>query len=108
MVFIRHILEEIRYLVQESEGLEYKDFVNNETLKRAFVRSLEVIGEATKNVSAEFRERYPNIKWREMAGLRDKLIHHYFGVNLKRVWDVVVTQIPKLKAQIGVILKEKW
>ena len=70
MVFIRHILEEIRYLVQESEGLEYKDFVNNETLKRAFVRSLEVIGEATKNVSAEFRERCPNIKWKEMAGLR--------------------------------------
>jgi uncharacterized protein with HEPN domain len=107
MAFIRHILEEVHYLMQESEDLEYKDFVSNETLKRAFVRSLEVIGEATKNLSAEFRERYPHIKWREIAGLRDKLIHHYFGVNLKRVWDVVVTQIPKLKDQIEGILEDK-
>jgi uncharacterized protein with HEPN domain len=104
-VFIEHILAEINYLLKESKNLKYEDLIEDETLKRAFVRSLEVIGEATKNLSAEFRDKYPEIKWREIAGLRDKLIHHYFGVNLKRVWDVIENKIPELKKQIEKILE---
>lgn len=104
-VFIEHILAEISYLLKESKNLKYEDLIEDETLKRAFVRSLEVIGEATKNLSTEFRDKYPEIKWREIAGLRDKLIHHYFGVNLKRVWDVIENKIPELKKQIEGIIE---
>ena len=77
-VFIRHILDEIDCLIGSSKGLEYEGLIKDETLKRAFVRSLEVIGEATKNISWEFRQKYPDIEWRELTGLRDKLIHRYF------------------------------
>ena len=80
--------------------------MKNETLKRAFLRSLEVVGEATKNISMDFREKYPQIKWRELAGLRDKLIHQYFGVNWNRVWDVIKNWIPEIKEDIERILNE--
>ena len=80
-VFIRHILDEIAFIIKESRDLNYEDLVSNETLKRAVVRSLEIIGEATKNLSEDFRKKYSDVEWRELAGLRDKLIHHYFSIN---------------------------
>jgi uncharacterized protein with HEPN domain len=84
----------------------YEDFIKDETLKRSFVRSLEIIGEATKNLPDDFRSKYPQVQWKEMAGLRDILIHRYFGVNYKSVWDVIKNKIPKLKEQIENILGE--
>ena len=104
-VFIQHIRDEINYLIKESKNLTYESFIKNETLKRAFTRSLEIIGEATKNISTDFRERYPGIGWKELTGLRDKLIHHYFGV-WNRVWDVIENLIPKLNGLIKKILEE--
>jgi len=80
-VFIQHISDEINFLTKESKKLSFENFLKNETLKRAFTRSLEIIGEATKNISTDFRERHPEIGWKELTGLRDKLIHYYFGVN---------------------------
>ena len=70
------------------------------------MRSLEVIGEATKNISMDFREKHSNIKWKDLAGLRDKLIHKYFGIRCDIVWDIVKTRIPELKEKIQSILKE--
>jgi len=70
------------------------------------LRSLEVIGEATKNISMDFREKHSNIKWKDLAGLRDKLIHKYFGIRWDIVWDIVKTRIPELKEKIQSILKE--
>lgn len=102
--FLIHILQEVEYLQQKSKGLEFEKFVKDETLKRSFLRSLEVIGEAAKNVSSGFRKKYPEIEWKKMAGLRDVLIHHYFGVDYKSVWDIVKNRIPKLKKQIDNIL----
>lgn len=78
----------------------------DEVLQRAFIRSLEVIGESTKNLSMSFRERHSNIDWRGMAGLRDKLIHHYFGVNWNRVWNVIENLIPETKKKIKGICEE--
>jgi len=77
---------ECKYLKDRSKDLDYKSFIKNEELKRAFVRSLEVIGEATKKIPKNFRERYSDVPWREMAGMRDKVIYEYFGVDSKIVW----------------------
>lgn len=106
-VFIHHILDEVNYIIKETKGLDYNSLMRNETLKKALIRSLEIIGEATKNLSEKFREKHPDIEWKEMAGLRDKLIHFYFGVDWDTVWDVIKNLIPKLKEQIQNILEDE-
>jgi uncharacterized protein with HEPN domain len=103
--YLRHILVEADYLVGRSAGLSYEAFVADETLRRAFVRSLEVIGEATKKVPDDFRAAHPEVEWRAMAGMRDVLIHDYFGVDFELVWDVVSNRVPELRGQIVFILK---
>lgn len=105
-VFIRHILDEVNFIIKESKDLDYEDLVSNETLKRAMVRSLEIIGEAAKNLSKGFREEHSHIEWRELAGLRDKLIHYYFGVKWERVWDVIKNVIPEIEDKLKRLLVE--
>ena len=105
-VFIKHIRDEVNFIISRTEDLEYESLIKDEVLKRALLRSLEVIGEATKNISPDFREKFPDVEWRELAGLRDKLIHRYFGVKWEIVWDVIRRRIPKLKEQIESILEE--
>lgn len=105
--YLRHIVEECSYILSVSQALTKEDFLNDETLKRAIVRSLEIIGEATKNVSVEFREKHSFIQWKNMAGMRDRLIHDYFGINYFIVWDVVKNKIPELHKQILEILDNK-
>ncbi len=104
--FLKHILEEADYLIDESANIDYSEFSKNATLKRSFVRALEVVGEAAKNIPDEYRGKYKKIRWKDMAGLRDVLIHHYFGINYNMVWDVVKNQIPDLKDNIREILME--
>jgi uncharacterized protein with HEPN domain len=83
-------------------------FFNDETLKRAFVRSIEIIGEATKKLSDELKQNYPNIEWKAIAGMHDRLIHDYFGIDYEIVWDVVINKIPQLHTEIQQIInKEK-
>lgn len=103
--YLRHILVEADYLLAQRAALKFQEFVADETLRRAFVRSLEIIGEATKKVPEEFRVQYPSVEWRAMAGMRDRLIHDYFGVDYELVWDVVQNRIPELRAQIISILE---
>ena len=102
--YLRHILAEADYLMAQREGLTFQAFVASDTLRRAFVRSLEVIGEATKKVPAAFRSAHPAVEWRSMSGMRDRLIHDYVGVDYEIVWDVVQNKIPCLRAQVSAIV----
>ncbi len=103
-VFLKHILDEIDFLIKETASKKFEEFIKNEVLKRACSRSLEIIGEAVKNLSPDFKRRFIEIEWKKIAGLRDKMIHGYFGVNWDIVWDVIKNKIPKLKEQVENIL----
>ena len=102
--YIRHIDDECMYILSVSNHLSMEAFLKNETLKRAIVRSLEIIGEAAKKVPASFKEQHPAIQWKSMAGMRDRLIHDYIGVNYTIVWDVIKNKIPELYKQVKEVL----
>src|SRR5690554_5373301 len=95
-IYISHIRDEAAYLMNTCANLSRDVFLADETLKRAVARSLEIIGEATKKLPRDFRDKHDTIPWTQMAGMRDVLIHDYFGVDYAIVWDVVENRIPEL------------
>lgn len=105
--YLRHILDESAYIISVTKDLSYEHFFNDETLKRALVRSLEIIGEATKKIPTNYKENYNSIQWKNMAGMRDRLIHDYMGVNYSIVWDVAKNKIPDIYATLSVILSKQ-
>jgi uncharacterized protein with HEPN domain len=104
--FLRHIKTEVDYLLRRSQGTDRETFLADEDLRRAFARSLEIIGEAAKRVPDEFRQQHDEIDWRSMAGMRDRLIHGYFGVDYELVWEVVTTHVPALSRHIDSALAD--
>jgi uncharacterized protein with HEPN domain len=106
--YLRHILDECDYIISVvTPDLTMDDLLKDETLKRAVIRSLEIIGEATKQISLEVKVEWQQVPWKNLAGLRDKLIHNYMGVNYLIVWDVVKNKVPLLREQIARIIKKE-
>lgn len=106
LVYLRHILDATRRIEEYMRGVEHLGFMENHLVQDGVIRQLEIIGEATKRVSAELKSRYHDIPWKDVAGMRDKLIHDYFGVDLDAVWDTAARDVPALRNAIGGIVKQ--
>ena len=106
IIYLQHIKDEINFITNETKNLTYESFVQSQIYTRAFSRSLEIIGEAVKNLSLDFKQTHPDIDWKKMSGMRDKLIHHYFGIDFDLLWDVVENKLPELADKIKSILIE--
>jgi uncharacterized protein with HEPN domain len=105
LIILSIIRKELDFLLTNSKGLSFDVFYDDEILKRAFSRSLEIVGEAVKNIPDDIRLEYPEVEWRAMAGMRDKLIHHYFGVDYELVWDIIENELEELGFQVNNIIE---
>ncbi len=105
-VLVIHILNEIRFLRKIAAGRTYDDLLSDEYFSHAVIRAIEVIGEASKNLSTRFKEKHPGIAWREIAGMRDKVIHRYFEINWQIVWSVIRNDLPDLETEFSALCNE--
>lgn len=105
-VFLVDIKEAIERIESYIKKLDYEDFLQDLKTQDATVRNIEIIGEAVKNITIDFKKKYNDIEWKKLAGLRDKIIHYYFGVNWDIVWDVIKNKLPELKNNIQRILSK--
>ncbi|MBI3943611.1 MAG: DUF86 domain-containing protein [Chloroflexi bacterium] len=103
--YLGDIQEAIRRIATYTAGMTYESFLADIKTQDAVIRNLEIIGEAAKNLSAELVRKHSNIPWKSMAGVRDRLIHHYFGINFDIVWRIVTQELPIVSAQIEEIQK---
>ena len=106
LVYIKHILDSIDAIIEFSREMDKEELTSNRMKQSAIVREIEIIGEAVKNISKGTKNRHDGIKWKEIAGTRDKMIHHYFGVDLDVVLAIIKKDIPKLKKDILKIEKD--
>jgi len=104
--YLRDILNAIDKIERYTKGMDFEDFVDDELIQDGVVRNLEIIGEAVKNLPGDIKKNYPEIEWRKIAGLRDILIHAYFGVDIEIIWDIVENKIGELKDAIKKILSD--
>lgn len=103
--FLHHIKDEINFCLDKTEGKDYESFLHDEILTRAVVRSLEIIGEAAKKIPPDFSSIFPLIPWKDISGMRDRLIHHYFGVDLEIVWNTFKEDLPTFSEWMESMIK---
>lgn len=109
-IYLKDILEAINAIEKFVEGLDFEEFKKDDKTSSAVIRKFEIIGEATRNIPKNFRNKYSQIPWKEMVGFRDKLIHFYFGIKYELVWEAIKKDLPELKSMIQNIMEseEKW
>ena len=105
-LFLQDILQAGRHIQEFVEDIDFDDFQKDAKTSSAVIRQFEIIGEAARHVPESVREKYPDVSWRQMAGMRDRLVHGYFGVDYQLVWDTIKTHIPELIAEITRILDQ--
>ncbi|MEK7536040.1 MAG: DUF86 domain-containing protein [Patescibacteria group bacterium] len=96
-LYIEHILEAIANIEEFLRGINHDKFISDKLIQSAIIRQIEIVGEATKNLSVELREQNKDVPWQDITGMRDMLIHEYFGVDLEEVWQTAAVDIPALK-----------
>lgn len=99
--YLEHIRDSIARIEKYTNGMGEPEFISNELVQDAVIRQLQIIGEAAKKLSDETRAMYPDVQWKDIAGMRDKLVHDYFGVDLGAVWDTVTNDLPGLGKALG-------
>jgi uncharacterized protein with HEPN domain len=104
--FVQDILDSINDVVNFIDGMEFEDFINDKKTIYSVVRAIEIIGEAAKNVPELIRMKYPDVPWKQMAGMRDKLIHEYFGVDLEILWKTAKDDVPQLETPISKVFED--
>ena len=104
-VYLKHMLEAIQRIKDYTKNMDVKAFFNNNMVEDAVVRNIEIIGEASKNLSAEFKKKYSDVPWKDISGMRDRIVHFYFGLDFGLVWNVVEHDLPKLEKSIRKILE---
>ena len=105
-VYLHHILDAILYIESYTQDITEEEFMINHLIQDGVIRQLEIIGEAVKSLSDNIRSKYNNVPWQDVAGMRDVLIHHYFGVDLDEIWLTLKNDIPELKKNIQKIVDE--
>ncbi len=106
LIFIQHMLESIEKIESYAKNLTKEKLIKDTKIQDAIIRRIEVIGEAAKNLSFSFKKGHPEVEWSEIIRTRDKITHHYFGVDLNIVWDIIKKDLPDLKKKIKTILEE--
>lgn len=105
--FLQHIQAELVFILHHSRSISYEEFLNHPLLSKAFIRSFEIIGEACKNLPDQFRLENPEFDWRGFAGMRDKLIHHYWGIDYQLMWDAILHEIAPNKEWIDLLIEQE-
>lgn len=105
--FLQHIENELIFIETYTSSIEYDEFMNNELLPKATVRSFEIIGEACKKIPDEIRYKYPLFDWRGVSGLRDRLIHHYWGIDYELLWNAIQEEVPFNRIWISLIIERE-
>ncbi len=105
-VYLNHILDAISRIESYLQGVDEEAFFRQLLVQDGVIRQIEIVGEAVKRLSSDLRTQHPQIPWQGIAGMRDKLIHHYFGVDIQKVWDTATEDIPVLKTEVSRILNE--
>ena len=105
-LYLQDIWESILAIEEYAQGLSKEAFGENRQSQDAIIRRFEVLGEAVKNISEDYKNKHPEIPWKEMAGMRDILIHEYFGVNIDRVWETIKKDLPPLKKNLSNLINK--